>query len=195
MAFGKPQAVLVVFSALFAFYVYSEKQIDHANALRYQSNLLAEELRRSSDDLTHSVRSYVLTGQPIFKQHYLEILDIRDGKRPRPVNYHDIYWDLVLADNQRPRPYGQTVALLELMRQTGFTDEEFAKLAKAKSDALTATLCAFSTCKCRRLSMPAHRLKPHYARRLSTVNSSCIINFKWTAFKTGDDGKRIIERS
>ena len=134
-------AVLVVFSALFAFYVHSEKQIDHANALRYQSNLLAEELRQSSDDLTHSVRSYVLTGQPIFKQHYLEILDIRDGKRPRPVNYHDIYWDLVLADNQRPRPYGQTVALLDLMRQAGFTDEEFAKLAKAKakSDALTST--------------------------------------------------------
>jgi diguanylate cyclase (GGDEF)-like protein/PAS domain S-box-containing protein len=51
-----------------------------------------------------------------------------------------VYWDLVL-DDQRPRAMAQAVPLLELMRQAGFTEQEFAKLAdaKANSDALTHT--------------------------------------------------------
>lgn len=131
--------MFVVFTAIFVVYVRAEKQIGRANESRQQSFLLAHELRQSSDDLTRMVRTYVVTGDAIYKQHYQEILDIRNGKKHRPVSYQNIYWDLVLADDQRPRPLGPAVALLELMRQTGFTDEEFAKLAKAKanSDALT----------------------------------------------------------
>jgi len=127
--------MFVVFAVLFVVYVRSEKQIDRANEQRFQSYLLADELRQSSDDLTRMVHSYVFTGKPIYKQHYQEILDIRDGKIARPVDYQDIYWDLVLADDQRPRPdSGQKIAILEMMRQAGFTEEEFAKLAKAKAN-------------------------------------------------------------
>jgi len=135
-------ATFVIFAIVFGIYIYSEKQIDRANELRLQSFLLADELRHSSDDLTRMVRSYVLTGDSIYKQHYQEIIDIREGNKPRPVEYQNIYWDLVLADDRRPRPYSeQTIALLDLMRQAGFTDEEFAQLAlaKANSDALTLT--------------------------------------------------------
>lgn len=135
---------LVVF-ALFVFtfvvYVRTEKQIDRANDLRNASLLLAAELRQSSDDLTRMVRSYIITGDPIYKRHYREILDIRDGVAPRPVDYENIYWDLVLGDDRRPRPTGAAVSLMTLMQQAGFTEEEFAKLAEAKanSDALTRT--------------------------------------------------------
>ena len=131
--------MFVVFVVAFAIYVRAERQIDHAYESRYQSYVLADVLRQSSDDLTRMVRTYVATGDAIYKKRYQEILDIRDGKRPRPVKYEDIYWDLVLADDQRPRPDGHAVALLELMRQAGFTEAEFAKLAQAKanSDALT----------------------------------------------------------
>ncbi|MGZ8982797.1 MAG: bifunctional diguanylate cyclase/phosphodiesterase [Methylotenera sp.] len=133
--------LLVIFPAVFVAYIHSEKQIDRANELRLQSHLLADELRQSSDDLTRMVRTYIVTGDPIYKQHYQEILDIRDGKKPRPVAYNDIYWDLVLADDLRPRGSEQALPLLELMRHTGFTETEFAKLAQAKSnsDALTTT--------------------------------------------------------
>ena len=133
--------IFIVLSVFFGIYVRAEKQIDRNNKLRQRSFLLADELRQSSDDLTRMVRSYVITGNPIYKQHFQEILDIRDGKKPRPVDYQDIYWDLVLDDDRRPRPDGQPIALLELMRQAGYTEQEFAKLAQAKtnSDALTAT--------------------------------------------------------
>jgi diguanylate cyclase (GGDEF)-like protein/PAS domain S-box-containing protein len=134
-------AMFVLFAIFFVIYVRSEKQINRANEQRLQSHLLADELRQSSDDLTRMVRSYAVTANPIYKQHFQEILDIRDGKVSRPVNYRDIYWDLVLDDNHRPRPSsGQKIALLDMMRQAGFTEQEFDRLAtaKANSDRLTS---------------------------------------------------------
>ena len=134
--------MFVLLTMAFAIYAWSEKQIDRANELRHQSFLLADELRQSSDDLTRMVRTYVATGNPIYKKHFQDILDIRDGKKPRPVDYQKIYWDLVTADGRVPRAASrQSIPLLDLMRQAGFTDQEFHKLAEAKanSDALTAT--------------------------------------------------------
>ncbi|MGZ5054459.1 MAG: bifunctional diguanylate cyclase/phosphodiesterase [Methylobacter sp.] len=155
--------MFIVFTVLFVIYVRSEKQIDRANELRFQSYLLADELRQSSDDLTRMVRSYVLTGKPVYKQHFLEILDIRDGKVSRPVDYQNIYWDLVLADDRRPRPdSGQKIALLDLMRQAGFTEEEFAKLATAKvnSDELSKVeLAAMKLIESTATPTDANRLK------------------------------------
>ncbi|MBS0345834.1 MAG: response regulator [Proteobacteria bacterium] len=139
--------LFVVMVMTFVVYVRAEKQVDRANELRQQSFQLAEELRQSSDDLTRMVRTYVVTGNPLYKAHYQEILDIRDGRRARPANYENIYWDLVLADDHRPRSRGEAVPLLSLMRRAGVSDEEFAKLqeAKTKSDALTRTEIAAIT--------------------------------------------------
>ena len=131
-----------VLAIAFAIYAWSEKQIDRANELRHESFLLADELRQSSDELTKMARTYVVTGDARYKAYYQEILDIRDGKAARPVGYQNVYWDLVLASGQSPRPGGgHAVALLELMRQAGFSADELSKLAEAKanSDALTAT--------------------------------------------------------
>ncbi|MDO8250630.1 MAG: EAL domain-containing protein [Rhodoferax sp.] len=141
MAVALACALIAVFSA----YVYSEKQIDQANARRYQSRLLAAELRQTSDDLTRMVRTYVLTGNPVYKQHYLEILDIRDGRKPRPVNYDGIYWDLATPDGKPPAPNGGAkVALLVVMQQAGFTEDEFRRLAQAKADSETLTAIEFA---------------------------------------------------
>jgi signal transduction histidine kinase/DNA-binding response OmpR family regulator len=132
--------LVVLLAVVFALYVWSEREVNRANDLRYRSFLLADELRQSSDDLTRMARTYVVTGDRLYKHHYQDILDIRDGKKPRPEAYWRIYWDLVLHDSQAPRHERQpAIALLELMRQSGFTEQEFGKLAEAKanSDALT----------------------------------------------------------
>lgn len=133
----------VALVAVFAVYTWSEKQIDRANVLRLQSFLLANELQRSSDDLTRMARTYVVTGDTRYKTYYQAILDIRDGKKPRPPGYQAIYWDLVVANDYVPpqNQAQQTIALLDLIRQTGCTDQEFNYLQEAKknSDALTAT--------------------------------------------------------
>jgi diguanylate cyclase (GGDEF)-like protein len=129
----------LLFCAAFTLYVWSEKQIDRANDQRHESELLSEELRQSSDDLTHMARSYAATGEPAFQRHYDAILAIRDGRAPRPLAYHIIYWDLVPADGHAPRADGPAVPLLTLMRQAGITPAELALLAqsKANSDRLT----------------------------------------------------------
>lgn len=124
--------------ATFLIYVDAEKSIDRANTSRHQAILLADELRQSSDDLTRMVRTYVVTGDLQYKRNFEEILAIRDGISARPSEYHSIYWDLVLADDGRPRSTGEMLPLLEKMRQAGFSALELEKLGEAKtqSDAL-----------------------------------------------------------
>ncbi|HCI53540.1 MAG TPA: hypothetical protein DE312_09555 [Gallionella sp.] len=125
----------------FTLYVRADDQVGLATESRIQSFHLADELRQSSDDLTRMVRTYVITGNPTYKHHYQEILDIRNGKQPRPLRYESIYWDLVFSDGQRPRSSGSTIALLTAMKNAGVTTAEFAKLSesKANSDRLTRT--------------------------------------------------------
>lgn len=127
---------------LFSFFAYveAERAIDKANNIRLQSFLLADELRQSSDDLTRMVRTYAVTGDGRYRQHFDEIFAIRNGQSPRPENYHFIYWDLVDASNQRPRPFAKPEALLDRMRQVGFAEVELFQLVSAKqaSDNLAA---------------------------------------------------------
>lgn len=89
--------LLVVLVLAFWIYARAEKAIDHANEQRLVSLTLAEELRHSTDDLTRMARSYVVTGNPAFKNYFQEILAIRDGKQPRPEYYRQIFWDLISA--------------------------------------------------------------------------------------------------
>ncbi|MFS8045884.1 methyl-accepting chemotaxis protein [Rhizobium sp. BR 314] len=105
---------------------------------KYKSYLLAENFRRSSDELTRMARTYAETGDPSFKSQYNAVIEIRNGTRPRPQDYNRIYWDFVAGGDPKPRPDGPAVSLQDLMRQTGFTDDEFALLAEAgkRSDAL-----------------------------------------------------------
>ena len=133
--------IAAIFAALFAAYVRWEKQIDLANEARQQSFLLSSELRQTSNELTRMVRSYIATGDIRFKQYYQEILDIRNGAMGRPPDYANGYWDLVISGALHPGPRGPAVSLQELMRRSGFTQAEFAKLAESKaySDELTRT--------------------------------------------------------
>ena len=130
----------VTLIVLFVIAVFAEKQIDEANQFRFNSFMLANRLYQSSDDLTRMVRTFSITKNPLYKEHYQEILDIRNGKKPIPQDYNNNYWNLVLLDDKRPTPFStNSIALLQRMRQAGFSDKEFAKLAQAKenSDALT----------------------------------------------------------
>jgi len=116
----------------------TEADIAQAKVRRNQSQLLADELRQSSDDLTQMARLYAVTGEARFRQYFEEILAIRNGKAPRPERYDLVYWDLVREDGARPRPFGAARSLEERMRQEGFTEDEFSKLreSQGQSDAL-----------------------------------------------------------
>lgn len=119
----------------------NQKEITAAQERRYRSWLLADEMRQSSDDLTRLARTYVVTGDKRYEDQYWAVLDIRNGKAPRPQHYERIYWDFMAADGVKPRPDGKAVSLQQLMEEEGFTAGEFAKLreAQANSDGLVRT--------------------------------------------------------
>ncbi|MTV36124.1 putative bifunctional diguanylate cyclase/phosphodiesterase [Duganella radicis] len=125
---------LLLVTVAFMFYVWTEKRIDHANELRYASHNLVEELRQSSDDLSRMARTYVATGDAQYRKHHQEIVDIREGRAPRPDNYQNVYWDLVQANGHRPRGNGVAVPLMQLLREAHLEPEELALLAAAKNE-------------------------------------------------------------
>jgi len=105
-----------------------------AQEQKYRSYILASELRQSSDDLTRLARTYVVTGEPKYEAQYWDVLAIRNGEKARPADYHRIYWDFVAATGEAPRPGTVKAPLMALMREAGFTEEEFAKLAQAQAN-------------------------------------------------------------
>ncbi|MBI3503812.1 MAG: methyl-accepting chemotaxis protein [Proteobacteria bacterium] len=140
--FGVIGANLVLLAGAAYHHLDATAAISKAHENRYASYLLADELRQSSDDLTRLARTYVATVDDRYEKQYFEILDIRDGKKPRPEAYHRIYWDFLAADpSRKPRPDAGSRPLLTMMRDAGFTDREFAKLEEAKknSDGLVKT--------------------------------------------------------
>ena len=112
----------------------SDRAAAEARQLLHRSYLLADELRQSSDDLTRMARTYAATGDPRYEALFREILAIRNGEAPRPLDYHNVYWDLVTATGERPRGSGEPAALRALMLEAGFTDEEFALLNQSEDE-------------------------------------------------------------
>lgn len=125
---------IIALAACFYLYQSAQSEISQSYQTKYTSYLLADELRQSSDDLTRLGRTYVVSGNEKYKKQYFDILDIRNGKKPRPQEYHRIYWDLFTVNMQKPRGDGRTISLQELMKAAGFTEDEFAFLAEAQAN-------------------------------------------------------------
>ncbi|MBN9123469.1 MAG: hypothetical protein BGO99_15280 [Nitrosospira sp. 56-18] len=104
--------------------------ITRAERQKHRSLQLANELFLSSEDLTKAARSYVITGDPVYERFFFEILDIRNGKRPRDKDHSISYWDL--NRDPSPKATGNTVSLIELMRGEGFSERELALLQQSQ---------------------------------------------------------------
>ncbi len=117
------------------------ESITEAERSKYSSLKLANELLQSSEDLTIMARNYVVTGAPIYEQRFYEILNIRNGIRPRPKDYSGPYWYLADQINSFDLT-AQTVAtpLIELMRKEVLSDRELHLLeeSQANSDELVS---------------------------------------------------------
>ena len=101
---------------------------------KVESLLLAYEMRQSSDDLTRFARTFSATSDIKYEKMYNDIVQIRNGEKPRPENYNRIYWDLMLEYGQKPKPDGKSISLNKMMEDAGFTQKEFALLAEAQKN-------------------------------------------------------------
>lgn len=127
--------LLILFLSALRLQTLAEAQ-SSAHLARYQSYLLADELRQSSDDLTRLARTYVITGDPKWEKQYFEILKIRNGEAPRPPRPEGIFWDLEAGGTAVPRT-GTQAPLRALMAELGFTEQEFAFLKTAENNSNT----------------------------------------------------------
>jgi len=127
--------VILTFSTVYVLRRQNQanEKLNVAIRLRYTSFLLADQLRQSSDDLTRMVRTYAVTGQDKYRKYFQTILNIRNGKEPRPKNYERIFWDFRAAETRVYKSVkGEKIALNTLMKKAGFSKKEFQLLAKAK---------------------------------------------------------------
>lgn len=126
---------LLLLLALFQVHRTTQTLTD-ARDSRQRALLLADELRRSSDDLTRMARLFVITQDPMWERDYQEVAAIRSGQLPRPPGYEKIYWDYRAAGIQPPGLHhqgsGTNTSLDDRMRHAGFTAEEFAKLEESE---------------------------------------------------------------
>ena len=77
---------LVLGGLLLISYLWSENETDltRSQELHARAVVLARELAESSDLLTRAARDYVMTADPRFEEIYRHVLDVRNGKAPRP---------------------------------------------------------------------------------------------------------------
>lgn len=120
--------LIVFFSWSLISYQEEEELVRQKHELRYESMLLADELRQSSDDLTRFARTYVVTADDRYEDYYWQVLAIRNGEEARPEDYSRVYWDYIAAGEKPPRGTEKAISLKKLMSQTGFTKQEFALL-------------------------------------------------------------------
>lgn len=106
--------ILLILGILALLLTHNQKLLSRSQQIRYESYLLGDELRQSSDDLTRLARTYCVTSDSKHEARYWEILDIRNGKKPRPD--------------------GRTVSLRKLMEDLNFSQQEFGKLKEAEDN-------------------------------------------------------------
>lgn len=112
-----------------------ENRILQANKQRQQLLSLVDELRMSSEFLTAFSRRYVVTRNEHVLTYYYNILAIRDGKIPRPDNYNNMYWDLVVAGALEAPNKTELASpsLIDRFVLAGVTVNELERLNEAKN--------------------------------------------------------------
>jgi len=121
----------VVISALL---INSQNKLTESYKMRYDSYVIADELRQSSDDLTKFIKMYATTEDVYYKELYFEVLNIRNGVTERPPNYERIYWDFLIPIKAYNESSIEGISLMERMKSYGFTDNELDKLRIAEKE-------------------------------------------------------------
>ncbi|WP_169545748.1 PAS domain-containing protein [Sneathiella aquimaris] len=117
---------LLLIATIFAIGVNAKNAITIRELALHRSAAIeiAHQLRRSSDKLTQMARLYVATNDPRYEAYFYKILDIRDGRAPRPENYGAVYWDFIMSGDAVLDTQGQSASLLSLVNTLELTTHE-----------------------------------------------------------------------
>ena len=110
----------------------SHEQEDSFYTLLLESRELALELKQSSDDLTRMARTYVVTGEQIYKDYFDRIVKIQNGEEAHPSDYSNFSWDLIIGGVMVFNQDGETYSIEERINELELTKQEILKLSEAK---------------------------------------------------------------
>ena len=118
---------------------FNQRSLEESQRARFDSYLLADELRQSSDKLTRFARVFLATGDERYRQYYNDMLTLHANEQSRPVNYARLYWDM-LAGKPETLQVVPRAALLRQMTRLKVGAGEFALLnhAEASSDSVVS---------------------------------------------------------
>lgn len=110
----------------------ASKDLTDAELLRYESLEMVHRFQQISANLTRMAQSYVVTGDPFYKQRYHQMLAIRYGTIREPLLYEQTSWSWTRNnDLDRPRP-GPPITFEERLQRAQCTKEELATLHRGK---------------------------------------------------------------
>jgi len=129
--------ILSICSSIVALYlllgIENRQKDTRASYLSYvQIIKLSDELRQSSDDLTRFARAYAATGDGRYKIRFQTVLDIRNGRIPRPQGYERAYWDLEIAGELGTVGEGEAKSLRDRLIENDLDAYSIRKLGDSK---------------------------------------------------------------
>lgn len=88
--------ILNILSIIFveSFLLSSQDDLDKASTEQYKAHLIADEFRRTINDLHNMLQNYVTFNNEIYSKNYNDIKLIFSGNKTRPDNYNEIYRSL-----------------------------------------------------------------------------------------------------
>lgn len=127
---------LVLLSVLLTVHqiIGSYEGLDKLDEKRLEMNNYATLIRNSSDQLSKYARLYVVTQRKEYKDIYYNILDIRNGLKPRPQKYEHIYWDLLEPHRSKRHPLAKKKGLDSILKELPYDAYEYKKLQEAKNN-------------------------------------------------------------
>ena len=104
---------------------------DQAQQHQLAARELTEKIAQQVQQLSRLVQVYTSTAESAYLIYYYDIIDIRRGLKPKPLNYDNTYWPRVLAGEiQHKLPAdGEKKALVVTMKEMNFSPKEFTLLA------------------------------------------------------------------
>jgi two-component system sensor histidine kinase/response regulator len=101
------------------------REVGEGEGRRIASLALAEEMQRTSNELSRMARLLVTTRDLRYRLYFERILAIRSGQAPIPGDYDSGYWDRVIAGSERMEDASLPAKSFERrLRDAAFTDEE-----------------------------------------------------------------------
>ena len=134
-AFTALITLLLISVGLFLGILEGQKKLYEGEIQRRTLHNLANELRLTSQDLTHMAKNFITTGHPRYKRYFQKIRDMRRGKTDRPYNYYEINWHHIFSTEHFPVLKMAPTPLIDMIKGGNFTEMELNLLKKSELQA------------------------------------------------------------